>query len=423
MCRLSHAGPVQRVGRPLIMKNLRRTIQLGFLALTLLGAFALGANCERWCPFGGVEGLHAYASDGTMVCSLGTSNFFILGGVLAMTLLLRRAFCGYVCPLGTISEWIGSLGRRLGLRTARVPPVLDRVLALLKYPLLAAIIWLTWRAGELIFRGFDPCYALISRHGTDITAWAYVAGGAIALGSLTIMIPFCRWLCPMAAVLNPLSRLALLRVKRSMESCTNCGQCSKSCPMAIQVDRLRQVTAARCLSCLSCVQACPAKPSVALGWGPPGRAGRRWSQAALVAVLLLCTAGAVAASYVFPLASFVKVRGTPPAAVAVARLKIGNLGCRGTANRLLFFLERDDLYEIPGYFKMEAWPGPGAAEVHVSYDPALTDEGAIKRAITMPYYNLFDSARESACLTSPFQIEGYDPLEADWAIDSGPLFP
>ena len=94
------------------MKTTRRTVQFTFLALTLSGVFLFGANCERWCPFGGVEALHAYLTEGTMVCSLGTSNFFILGGVLAMTVLLRRAFCGYVCPIGTLSEWLNSLGRR-----------------------------------------------------------------------------------------------------------------------------------------------------------------------------------------------------------------------------------------------------------------------------------------------------------------------
>ena len=68
----------------------------------------------------------------------------------------------------------------------RVGPRWDRALALLKYPLLALILVATWRAGELVFRGYDPCYALLSRHGADITVWAYVVAGAIALGMKTV---------------------------------------------------------------------------------------------------------------------------------------------------------------------------------------------------------------------------------------------
>jgi len=104
----------------------------------------------------------------------------------------------------------------------------------------------------------------------------------------------------------------------------------------IPVDRLEQVTAARCLSCLSCVDACPQKESKPIAWGPPRVLGGRWSQAALVAILLACTTGAVAASYVFPMPSFVKTHGTRPEQVAQVKLEISGLSCRGRAN-LLFY--------------------------------------------------------------------------------------
>ena len=429
------------------MTKARRIVQFGCLGLVLGGVFAAGANCERWCPFGGVEALYTYASEGNMLCSLGTSNFFILGGVLAMTLLLRRAFCGYLCPLGTISEWLHGLGRRLHLPEIRVGPKLDRVLAALKYVVLAIILILTWRAGELIFRGFDPCYALISRHGTDITYWAYVVAGAVAVASLLMITPFCRWFCPMAAVLNPLSRFGLTRVTRDAEACVDCGLCSKNCPAAIPVDQLPQVNVARCLSCLNCVESCPVggaegdspifaarksgqsprksgqsprksgqspSPSGALHWGPPKRIGRRWSQAALIAILLCCTTAAVAASYMFPMPSFVKSHGSPSAQVATVHLRVENLTCRGRANLFFYFLERDDLFEVPGYFKVEAWPGPGLADVDVTFDPAATDEEAIKQAITEPYYD----AMADFWRNSPFTIEGYDPLMPGGALDS-----
>ena len=388
------------------MKSTRRLVQFAFLALTLGGVFLFGANAERWCPFGGVEALWTYYHEGNMVCSLGTSNFYILGGVLLGTLLLRRAFCGYMCPIGTISEWLGLVGRRLRIRPIRVPAALDRVLAMLKYAVLAIILYATWRTGELLFRGFDPCYALISRHGEDISHWAYIVAGTIAVASLAIVVPFCRWFCPLAAVLNVFSRFGLTRIKRDEASCGDCGACARACPMAIPVDRVTQVTAARCTSCMSCVDACPSGKS-SLHWGPPARLGHRWSQAALIAVLLGCTTGAVAAAVLFPMPSFVKTNAVAaPAETATARLKVADLTCRGRANLLFWFIERDDLYALPGYVKLEAWPGPGTADVHVTYDPAKTNEQAVKQAITEPYFDLLQEGwRES-----PFAIEGYDPL-------------
>ena len=223
----------------------------------LWGTFVWQANCERWCPFGGVEAIDSYAAEGDMLCSLGTSNFFILGGVVLMTLLLRRAFCGYVCPIGTLSEWLHGLGRRWGLPEIRVAGKWDRLLSLSKYAVLAIVLWLTWRAGELVFRGFDPCYALDQsprdgHHAVGVRRVGCDRGG-VAAGEL----PFCRWLCPFAAVLNPFSRFGLTRIRRHAESCRECGRVRESCPVAIPVDQLDQVQAARCLSCLNCIAACP----------------------------------------------------------------------------------------------------------------------------------------------------------------------
>ena len=391
------------------MKSTRRVVQFGFLSLTLIGVFVFRGNAERWCPFGGVEALYTYTTEGNLTCSLAVSNFYILAGVLIITLLLRRAFCGYMCPVGIISEWLQRGATRLGVRSARVSGRLDRSLSVLKYPVLAVILYFTYRTSELVLRGYDPCYALISRHGEDITFWAYAVAGAVAVGSLAVALPFCRWLCPLAAVLNPLSRFGLARVKRDEGACLDCGHCSEVCPMAIQVNRVGQVTASRCLSCMSCVDTCSSRGGSAMTWGPPGAMGRRWSNAALVVILLSCTSAAVAASYLFPLPSFVKTRGQAPAVTAGVELDIVGVTCRGKATLLMYFLERDDEFELPGYLKLEAWPGPGAAKARITYEPSsVRDATAVKRAITEPYYDEVGALWRF----SPFAIEGYDPLGA-----------
>lgn len=393
------------------MTRTRRVIQGSFLVIVLVGVFSLGANCERWCPFGGVEALYTYAAEGNMLCSLGVSNFFILGGVLATTLLVRRAFCGYMCPLGAISEWIRAVGRRLRIPALRVAPRVDVALSFLKYLVLAAILALTYRAGELIFRGFDPCYALIGRHGEDITYWAYIVSGAIIVVSLFVTVPFCRWFCPLAAVLNLFSRFGWTRVRRDHEHCNDCGICSKRCPMAIPIDQLPEVTASRCISCLACVEACPSTSSrrKSLSWGPVAPRGRSWSQGVLIAILLFCTFGAVTASYLVPIPSFVKRRGERPAQTAVLELQVRNLTCRGRANLFAYFLERDDIDAVPGYLHIAAWPSPGLARVKITYDPAQCDSKAIKQAITNPMLE----PENNHVRSSPFEIEGYDPLDLE----------
>ncbi len=392
------------------MKIVRRLTQLAFLVLVIVGVFIVNGHCERWCPLGGVEALYSYVTNGTMTCSLGVANFFILGAVLLMTLLLRRAFCGYVCPIGAISEWVYDLGRALGMKRRQVPYVLDRSLALLKYAVLAFILYITWTSGELLFRAADPCYALISRHGKDITIWAYVVSGAVVLGSLFVMVPFCRWLCPLAAIFTPFSRIAPTRVHRDEATCVDCGICQRVCPMNIKVDQVRQVTASRCTACLDCVSACPKLADGALWWGLPKGWGGRLPQVAILVVILACIGAAVAATYAFPLPSFVQSRGDAPAETASVSLEVVGVTCRGSSSDLVDrWLGRDDDYALAGYVKVETWPNPTVARVRVTFDPSRTTAEKVRQAIVMPYYDFLGGSLE----VSPFEIQGYRPAVDD----------
>jgi len=67
------------------------------------------------------------------------------------------------------------------------------------------------------------------------------------------------------------------------------------------------------------------------------------------------------------------------------------------------------MFRIPGYVKLEAWPGPNAADVRITYEATVSNEGAIKRAITEPYFD----ATADFWRSSPFRIEGYDSLDSD----------
>ena len=398
------------------MKRNRRIVQVAFLLLVCAGVFVLRGEAERWCPFGGVEAVYTYAREGSMLCSLGVSNFYILAAVLGSVVLLRRAFCSYVCPVGTIGELCGDGGGCMGVKPRRLPAVVDRVLSGTKYLVLAIILYFTWRTAELVFRGFDPCYALISRHGEDITTWAYVVSGAVVIGSALVKVPFCRWLCPLAAVFRPFSRIGITRIRRDAEHCVGCEKCSEACPMEIPVGELEEVRASRCTSCMTCIDACVPEGEKPLSWGPAGSTRRVWSQGTLVLLLLGLLTSGVLAAHVRPIPSFVQQRGDGPEAPALVELEIRNLTCRGRGTLLWYFLERDDVFAVDGYLRLEAWPGAGAARARVRYDPASSDESSIKQAITEPYFDVVGNHWRP----SPFEIEGYDPFGLFEEDDTSP---
>ena len=105
--------------------------------------------------------------------------------VLISAVLLRSAFCGWICPLGFIQDAIHSLSARLQKRsvpirkafrtlTQRGRPVwmfLDRYLRYLKY---GVLLWAVTGAaiyGVMVFREYDPWSALI-----NIAEWTFTPG-------------------------------------------------------------------------------------------------------------------------------------------------------------------------------------------------------------------------------------------------------
>ncbi|MFT3789052.1 MAG: 4Fe-4S binding protein [Tepidisphaeraceae bacterium] len=125
------------------MQTSRRVMQAASLGGLLVGVFVLKGNAEQWCPFGGVEAIYTYAREGSLICSLGISSLYVLAALLISLLIVRRAFCSHLCPIGTISEWLHLAGRKLRLPQFRVRGKADAALGLLKYATVGIILFLT----------------------------------------------------------------------------------------------------------------------------------------------------------------------------------------------------------------------------------------------------------------------------------------
>ena len=189
----------------------------------------------------------------------------ILISALATALLARKAFCSWVCPVGTLSrglEWLGrkTLWRR---RWPAVPRWLDLPLSGLKYLLLAfflytIVIGMPLEAVEGFLRA--P-YNLVADAKllallTSPTATFLGVVGFLAALSLVVKHAWCRWLCPYGALLGAVSWLSPLSVRRTPEACHDCQACTRACPVEIPVHTRLRVLSPDCTGCLSCVAAC-----------------------------------------------------------------------------------------------------------------------------------------------------------------------
>jgi len=298
----------------------RRLFQGAFLLLNLrLGTkfyfwvrqFELGniqpglqrpAGVEGWLPIAGLMNLKYTILSGQLP-TVHPAAMFLIVTFLAMAFLFRKAFCSWLCPIGTLSEYLWRAGERLFGRTFLLPRWIDLPLRGLKYFLLGFFVWAISTMPVEGIRDFmlSP-YGLIA-DVKMLSFFRYIGQtGSIVLGVFVLASVFvqnfwCRFLCPYGALLGFASWLSPLRIRRNEDTCIDCAKCAKACPSALPVDRLVQIRSVECTGCLECVAVCPAQDALAMGLSPmlatrPNRfAMPAWAMAAGIALLFLGVAG------------------------------------------------------------------------------------------------------------------------------------
>lgn len=247
--------------------RLRKTVQIFFLvfialiavnhtlaetgaAIPLIG----NASLHAVCPFGGVVSLYQLITAGTFVKKAHESNLVLMLIVFASALLLGPLFCGWVCPFGTVQELVSKLGRKLFKKKFNrfIPYSFDRYLRFLRYVLLAWVVFMTARSGQLVFANVDPYYALFQFWTGEVAVSGFIALGVTLALSLFVERPFCKYACPYGAVLGLFNLIRIIPLKRNSSSCISCKKCDRACPMNIPLSGAGSVRNHQCIACFEC---------------------------------------------------------------------------------------------------------------------------------------------------------------------------
>jgi polyferredoxin len=237
------------------------------------------------------------------VPALHPAGMFLLIAFLAMSLLFRKAFCSWLCPVGTASELLWRAGKKLFRRNFHLPRWLDIGLRSLKYLLLGFFVWAVTSMGANELAAFmNSPYGVIAdvkmlnffRH---IGQTGAIVLAVLVVASLFIKNFWCRYLCPYGALLGITSLLSPFRITRNPEACIDCAKCAKACPSALPVDKLITIKSAECTGCLECVAVCPAQETLSLSLPKiPALAPKPaplpvWAMAAGIAILFFGVVG------------------------------------------------------------------------------------------------------------------------------------
>ncbi|MGO4882856.1 MAG: 4Fe-4S binding protein [Bryobacteraceae bacterium] len=294
-------------------QRLRRAFQLAFLALNVwIGAqfvmfvhyyesgghgLRIGrpAGVEGWLPIASLMNLKVLLSTGR-VPRVHPAGMFLLVAFLGISWLLRKGFCSWLCPVGTLSEWLWKLGKQTFRRNWRLPRWLDIPLRGLKYILLGLFLYAVASMPVPAIQAFlEGPYGLVS----DVKMLNFFRflglSGAIVLAFLVVLSVFvqnfwCRYLCPYGALMGLAALASPLRIRREASLCIDCAKCAKACPALLPVDKLVTIRSAECTGCLECVAVCPAEGALRMT-APRGRTVPAWMIGAAVAALFLGICG------------------------------------------------------------------------------------------------------------------------------------
>lgn len=258
---------------------LRAVIQAGFTVFTIYAGhrfflfyqWATGVSdqfvprppsVEGFLPISALLGLKQLVSTGKYD-EIHPAGLTIFLAAILMAFLLRRSFCGWICPVGAVSNLIEKAGRRMG--TIREPPgPVHYPLLSLKYLLLAFFLsTVLIRMGPAEVEAFIRSPYNITADGRMLRFFMEPSGitiGVLAflvIASLVVRNFWCRYLCPYGALLGLFAWVGPLRIERDPGLCIGCRKCTNICPAGIKVHRNRITKGPECIGCLECTLACP----------------------------------------------------------------------------------------------------------------------------------------------------------------------
>ena len=251
------------------------------------------AGVEAWLPIAALMNTKALLLTGE-VASHHAAGMFMLLAFVAISWLLRKSFCSWICPIGTLSEWLWQGGEIMFGRTRDLPRWADVPLRSLKYILFALFAYVVVTMPVPDIRAFlDSPYGLISdvkmldffRRMGRTTA---IVLTVLVVLSVVVKNFWCRYLCPYGAMTGLVALVSPTRIRRDPDACIDCAKCAVACPAGLPVDTALSIRSAECTACMTCVSVCPALGALDLkmGLGRHTVVSPAWVAAAITAIFM-----------------------------------------------------------------------------------------------------------------------------------------
>lgn len=226
-------------------------------------------SVDAFCPFGGIEAFFTLIKTGHFIPRILSSSLILGIAVLITIIFFKKGFCGWICPFGTVQEFLGKLKtKKLVIKKKYLK--FDQYGKYIKYIILIWILIGTAITGTLVYRGYDPfmtffhfgkgvLWAVESAEDFKLHLFSFLLTIGVLIGAIFINRFFCRYLCPLGATMNLFTKLGLTKITRNKKNCNGCKKCDKVCPMSVKVHDVNFINDVECINCNLCVNGCPKK--------------------------------------------------------------------------------------------------------------------------------------------------------------------
>ncbi|HAM52527.1 MAG TPA: (4Fe-4S)-binding protein, partial [Nitrospiraceae bacterium] len=109
-------------------------------------------SVEGFMPIGALMSLKLWVTKG-IFDPVHPAALVLFCGALLSSALLKKSFCGWICPVGTLSDAVWRVGRRIFGKNCAIPEFVDYPLRSLKYILMSfflSIILVKMSSREII---------------------------------------------------------------------------------------------------------------------------------------------------------------------------------------------------------------------------------------------------------------------------------
>jgi len=177
-------------------------------------------------------------------------------GLIPITYVFGQVWCGWICHLGALQEFLYMPGKVKIFKSERA----QKVMKIIRWTLFIALLIQLGIENRLFFCKIDPFKTVFDLGFLGkkflITRWILLI--LLLLSSLFIYRPFCKSVCPVGLVLGWISKIPGSSILGIGGKCAGCKLCNKACEMdaITHYGKYSIIDNKECIVCGECIDSC-----------------------------------------------------------------------------------------------------------------------------------------------------------------------